>query len=73
MIDAVKTLFYFTNSGAKMDEITYKPCKHCESTEYDNSEQIAYDHDENGLLIIEPDRCDLCDFELMLSPSNLLH
>lgn len=56
-----------------VDEIIYKPCKKCKSTEYDNSEQQAYDHDKNGLLIIEPDQCDECNFELMLSPSGLLH
>ena len=56
-----------------MDEIIYKPCKKCGSTDYDNSEQVAYDHDANGLLILEPDQCDECNFELMLSHSNLLH
>ena len=61
------------NLGAEMDEIIYKPCKKCGSTDYDNSEQVAYDHDANGLLILEPDHCDECNFELMLSPSNLLH
>lgn len=56
-----------------MDDIVYKPCKKCKSTDYDNSDQKAYDHDKDGLLIIEPDQCDMCNFELMLSPSGLIH
>lgn len=50
-----------------------RPCKKCGNTDYDNMEQDDFDHTDDGRLILEPESCDKCNFELMLSPSNELH
>lgn len=57
----------------KKGDTDYRPCKKCGSTEYDNADQKAWDHTEDGRLIVEPDECDQCNFELMLSESDLIH
>lgn len=57
----------------KKDDTEYKPCKKCGSTEYDNCDQIEFNHTPDGRLIVEPIECDQCNFELLLSDSNLLH
>lgn len=56
-----------------MEDCVYRPCKKCGALNYDNCDQIEFDHTEDGKVIIEPVSCDICDFGLALSDSNLLH
>jgi len=56
-----------------MDEIIYKPCKKCGAEDYDNVDDKAFDHDDTGLVVVEPNECDRCSFELVLSPSDEVH
>lgn len=56
-----------------MEDVVYKPCKNCKTLDYDNADQENFNHTEDGKLIVEPDRCDQCDFSLALSDSDQLH
>lgn len=56
-----------------MEDSVYKPCKKCGAKDYDNCDQIEFDHTPDGKLIVEPIECDKCNFELALSDSNYLH
>lgn len=57
----------------EMDEYIYKECKKCHAMDYDNCSFIEITEAPNGKLIIQPETCDRCNFDLMLSPSNELH
>lgn len=55
------------------NDMVYKPCKACGSLEYDNADYREMTETPDGKFIVEPDKCDRCDFELVLSPSDLIH
>jgi hypothetical protein len=53
--------------------IVYKPCKNCKRTDYDNADVKEPEFTDDGKVEVEPDKCDKCDFNLMLSDSDLIH
>lgn len=56
-----------------MEDCVYRLCKKCGAENYDNCDQEHFEHTEDGKVIVEPASCDKCNFELVLSESNLLH
>lgn len=59
-----------------MSETKFKQCKKCGSSEYDLFDLKPEDSSKlslGKLNEVVPESCDKCNFELMLSDSNLLH
>ena len=54
-------------------DIDYKPCIKCGAEDYDNVDDNAFSHDNDGVLVVKPNSCDKCNFELVTSPSPELH
>ena len=47
-----------------MEDVIYKPCKKCGATDYNQSNQVAWDTTPDGKTIVEPEECDVCNLDL---------
>ncbi len=63
----------FEDEDELAESIVYLACKSCGSTSYDNADCPDPEFAIDGSVMFLPITCDKCNFELMLSDSNLLH
>lgn len=54
-------------------EIVYKPCKNCKSLNYDNADCKDPTFTKDDKILFEPNKCDQCDFELVIPDSPWEH
>ena len=55
------------------ESVVYMACKNCGSVNYDNADCPDPEFTPDGLVMFLPITCDLCNFELLLSDSDLIH